>query len=351
MTATTSTLGPSRLSATWLAGGVAAIAGAAVLGTTVGAADVPTGGALLEVIDHLPLIDLDSGLTERQATIVWELRFPRVVLGLLVGGLLALAGGAYQGVFRNSLADPYLLGAAAGGGLGATLAIVAGLDGAGLADPLPLAAFAGAFGAVMLTYLLGGSGERRRSPATLLLAGVAVASLLTAIQTFVQQRESDTIREVYAWILGRLTTAGWDEVLLLVPYAAVSVTLVLIHRRVLDVLTVGDDEATSLGIPVDRARLLVVLAASLATAAAVAVSGLIGFVGIIVPHTVRLLGGASYRIILPASLLLGGAFLVVADVVARQALAPAEIPIGVVTAFFGAPFFLMLLRLRRAGSL
>ncbi len=331
-----------------LVGALALAAGAAVLGLTVGPTSISPAGALREVASHLPFSPVDSTLAPGQAAIVWEIRAPRVVLASLVGGILALAGGAYQGVFRNPLADPYLLGVAAGAGLGATLAISTGASaGRGAVETVVLAAFAGALAAVALTYALGATGERRRSPASLLLAGVAVASLLTAVQTFVQQRENELIREVYSWILGRLTTASWSDVTLLLPYAVVTAAALLVLRRPLDVLSVGDVEATTLGLRVDRVRLGVVLAASLGTAAAVSVSGLIGFVGIIVPHTVRLLGGTSYRVILPVSLLLGAAFLTVADVLARTALAPAEVPIGVVTALVGAPFFALVLRTRR----
>lgn len=332
-----------------IATGVIAVLAAVALGVAVGPSSVPGGGALLELLDRLPLVDVDSGLSSQQATIVWELRLPRVVLGLLVGAMLATAGGAYQGVFRNPLADPYLLGVAAGAGLGATLMIVQGDGTAGGSLTVPLAAFGGALAAVLLTYVVGAAGDRRRSPASLLLAGVAVAALLTAVQTFVQQREVDTIREVYAWILGRLSTAGWSEVWLLLPYVAVSSVLLLLYGRTLDVMSVGDDEAQALGMRVDRARLVVVVAASLGTAAAVAAGGLIGFVGIIVPHTIRLLGAVSYRVVLPAAMLFGGAFLVLADLLARTVLSPAEVPIGVVTAFFGAPFFIVLLRGRPLG--
>lgn len=214
-------------------------------------------------------------------------------------------------------------------------------------DPLPAAAFAGALFGVGAAYVLGRSGTRARSTATLILAGVAVASFLTAIQTYLQQRESETLQEVYSWILGQLGTAGWREVLLVLPYVAVGGLVILLHRRLLDVLSVGDDEADSLGVRSARVRLIVVAAASLVTAAAVAVSGLIGFVGIIVPHTVRLLAGSSYRLVLPLSILLGGAFVIFADTLARTLMAPAEIPIGVVTAFFGAPFFVLVLRRSR----
>jgi iron complex transport system permease protein len=339
---------PVRLRVSWIGLGFVALVTAGVLGVALGPVSINPWQTLQELLDHIPLVSIDSGLSDRQANIVWELRFPRVVLGMLVGGMLAISGASYQGVFRNPLADPYLLGAAAGAGLGVTIVIVGGYERSGsLLDPLPIAAFVGALAAVMLAYVLGAAGGSVRTPATLVLAGVAVMSFLTAIQTYIQQRNSDTIREVFMFILGQLTTAGWNEVWIVVPYFAITSALLLAHRRVLDVLAVGDHEATSLGIPVTRVRLTIVIAASLATAAAVSVSGLIAFVGIIVPHTVRLLGGTSYRVILPLSLLFGGAFLAVADLVARLALSPAEIPIGVVTAFFGAPFFVVVLRAAR----
>ncbi len=259
--------------------------------------------------------------------------------------MLATAGGAYQGVFRNPLADPYLLGVAAGAGFGATIAIVSGVgDGLGFLDPVPLAAFAGALIAVALTYTVGGSRGMLDQVTSLVLAGVAVASFFTAVQTFVQQRESETIRQVYFFVLGQLRTAGWDEVTLLAPYTLICITVIFLARRRLDALTVGDEEAGSLGLDVRRMRLITVIAASLGTAAAVAVSGLIGFVGVIVPHTIRLIFGSSYRVIIPMTIFLGGAFLVIADLVARLILQPAEIPIGVVTAFLGAPFFVVILR-------
>ena len=210
-----------------------------------------------------------------------------------------------------------------------------------------MAAFAGALLAVTLTYLVGATGGRLDPVTSLVLAGVAVASFFTAVQTFVQQRDSETIRQVYFFVLGQLRTAGWAEVGLVAPYTGVCLLVILALRRRMDALGVGDEEAGSLGLDVRRVRLVAVLAASLGTAAAVAVSGLIGFVGIIVPHTIRLLFGASYRVILPLTVLFGGAFLVAADLVARLALEPAEIPIGVVTAFLGAPFFVLVLRTAR----
>lgn len=320
-----------------LALGFAALALAGLAGIALGPARLPVGEVLTALVDRFPAVTADHSLTSRQLDILWQLRLPRVALGACVGATLSVCGAAYQGVFRNPLVDPYLLGVAAGAGLGATLAFAAG--GAAL---VPLAAFVGASGAVVLTYAIGNRlGDRANT--SLILAGVAVASFLTAAQTFVQQRSSDDLRVVYSWILGRLG-GGWNDVRLVLPYIAISAIVILLHRRLLDVLAVGDSEAQSLGVPVRRVRLLVVIAATLGTAAAVAVSGLIGFVGIIVPHTVRLLAGPSNRSTLPLSILFGAAFMVAADLAARTLLAPAELPIGVVTAFFGAPFFLSLLR-------
>ena len=338
-----------RVRRTWWAC-LALLAVAVMAGVSIGPASMPVGRVGLELLDRLPLVSVHSGLDSRQAAILWDIRLPRVVLALLVGATLSVAGGAYQGVFRNPLADPYLLGAAAGAGLGATLVLTLGAHGGwGPFDLLPAAAFVGALLAVGLTYLVGRAAGRGVSGTTsLILAGVAMASLFTSVQTYFQQRSDDTVREVYAWILGGLSTAGWSEVRLILPWTVLAAVGVLLYRRPLDVLAVGDEEATTLGLHVDRTRLVVVVAASLGTAAAVAVSGLIGFVGIIVPHAIRLVAGHSYRVILPLTLVGGGAFMVLADLVARTALSPAEVPIGVITAFVGAPFFLALLGRRGA---
>ena len=177
-----------------------------------------------------------------------------------------------------------------------------------------------------------------------------MTAFFTAWQTFVQQQNSETLQEVYSWILGNIPSTGWSDVVLILPYVAVAIVVIVALRRVVDVLNLGDDEAASLGVDVRRVRLALVVAATLGTAAAVAVTGLIGFVGIIVPHTIRLLTGVGYRALIPLSVVVGAGFLVLADVVARTALAPAEIPLGVVTAFFGAPFFALVLRTTRGGQ-
>ena len=331
----------------WTAAAAVFLLAAFLTGMLVGPVDLGVGTIARAVLSHVPLLGVRSHLSAADSAILWQLRLPRVVLAMLVGAMLSAAGATYQGTFRNPLADPYLLGVAAGAGLGATIAIVYGGGSVLGGDLLPLAAFAGGAAAVTLAYALGRSAGVSRGPAALVLAGVTVTAFLTAVQTFVQQQHSDTLQAVYTWILGRLDTAGWHDVLLLLPYAGLSGVALLLHRRLLDVLALGDDEAASLGVNVGRVRLVLVAAATLGTAGAVAVSGLIGFLGIIVPHAVRLVAGGSYRIVLPLSIVVGAGFLVFADVIARTALSPAELPIGVVTAFFGAPFFAVVLRTSR----
>ncbi len=335
------------ISVAWALGVAGFVLLAALLGLALGPVGLGTERVARELLSHVPGLGVESPLTATEDAILWELRAPRVALGLVVGALLASAGAAYQGVFRNPLADPYLLGAAAGAGLGATLVIAYDVGDPLGVDLRPVAAFAGAILGVAAAYGLGRSVGGGRSTATLILAGVTVAAFLTAVQTFLQQRNTETVQEVYAWILGQLETSGWSDVAIALPYAVVSTALLVWHRRLLDVLAVGDDEAASLGVAVARVRLVVVAAATLGTAAAVAFSGLIAFVGIIVPHAIRLLVGTSYRAVLPLSLGVGAGFLVLTDLICRTAIAPAELPIGVVTAFLGAPFFAVVLRTTR----
>ncbi|OXM73496.1 iron ABC transporter permease [Amycolatopsis thermalba] len=333
----------TRLRAPVLIAGLVVLAAVLVFAVLVGASDLGWQRVLAEI--WAQVTGGQSPLSVREAAIVWQLRVPRVLLAAIVGAALAVSGATFQGVFRNPLADPYLLGAAAGAGMAATLVVVLAPAVSGwVVGPLPLAAFAGALGGVGLSWLVGRSAGG--STSTLLLAGVAVASFLTAIQTFAQQLNTETIRQVYTWMLGGLNVSGWREVLIAVPYVAVAAVVLCLSARLLDVLALGDAEAASLGLRPGRIRLVVLAAASLATAAAVSVSGLIGFVGIVVPHVVRMLAGASYRVVIPLSLVGGAAFLVLADQLARTVM-PGELPLGVVTAFTGAPFFAWILRSSR----
>jgi len=333
----------------WACSAVGFLLVSLAVGVLAGPVDLGVGGVLESAAARLHVPGASTPLSPTEEAILWEIRVPRVVLAALVGAMLALAGATYQGVFRNPLADPYLLGVAAGAGLGATIAIAYLPEGLRGQRALPVAAFVGGAVAVMLTYAVGRSARRERDAATLVLAGVTVAAFFTAWQTFVQQQNAETLQQVYSWILGNIPNTGWSDVVLILPYVAVATVVILALRRVVDVLSLGDDEASTLGVDVRRVRLALVVAATLGTAAAVAVSGLIGFVGIIVPHAVRLLSGVGYRALLPLSVIIGAGFLVLADVIARTALSPAEIPLGVVTAFFGAPFFALVLRTTRGG--
>ncbi len=328
--------------------GFLALAAAMLAAAGIGASDMTFPSVVRELLDGIPGLSVESGLSEAERSILWQWRLPRAALGALVGASLALSGATYQGVFRNPLADPFLLGVAAGAGLGATVAIVSGLDiGWGPIHSVPIAAFLGALLAITASAAIGFGASR--SPASLLLAGVAVASFLTAFQTYIMQRNTDVLVEVYTWILGRLGTFGWGEVLVVLPYFVVCAGVILALRRHLDVLQLGDDEAAALGVKVATVRVVLVVAASLMAAAAVAVSGLIGFVGIIVPHFIRLAVGTGYRTVLPLSAIGGAVFVVLADIGARNLAGGAEMPIGVVTAFFGAPFFAVVMWTKRSS--
>lgn len=292
------------------------------------------------------LLGLPNGLQDEDRTLLLQLRLPRVVLGALVGAALATSGAVYQSVFRNPLADPYLLGAASGAGLGATIAITNG--GGNLHALLPIFAFLGGVLAVAATFLV--AGRLFADPSTLLLAGIAVGSFATAFQTYLQQRNSAALRPVYSWILGELTVANWDVVKWAGFYIFIALFVLIRISKVLDALMLSDEEAYSLGVSPQKIRLIAVAAATLATATAVSASGLIGFVGIVVPHLVRGLTKRATNRSLLSIAFVGAAFLVIADLGARTLLSPAELPIGVITAFVGAPFFLFVLRSRNRGS-
>lgn len=338
-----SVVGTRRVALVAIAGALGLVT-AIILGLAVGPTAISWTAIVHDVASYVGIGHHHLGTLD--ATVVWQLRAPRLVLGLLVGAMLGVAGGSYQGVFRNPLADPYLLGVASGAGLGATIAIVSLNAGGNTPTWTPMLAFAGALVAVAMTWFIGGRG----TAATLVLTGVAVSSLLTSAQTFVQQSSHGSIARVYVWLLGSLGGASWHGVLTALPYVAFCVVICVAAGGSLDVMSVGDDESLTLGLPVHRVRLVVVIAASLGTAAAVSVAGLIGFVGIVVPHIVRLLVGTSYRRIVPLAALYGAVFLVGADTIARTVLSPSELPLGVVTALLGSPVFVYLLRRQRASS-
>ncbi|MFC3849289.1 FecCD family ABC transporter permease [Corynebacterium hansenii] len=323
--------------------------GAALLSAFTGAVKLPPADVVRELVGI-------GALSARDHAILWDIRLPRVAMGIVVGATLAIAGAAYQAVFRNPLADPYLLGVSSGAGLGVTLAVVAGgaVGFGGGGAGVVAAAFAGGVIAVSATYMVSRGVGHGASATVVVLAGVAVAAFANAAQTFIQQRNIETIQRVYSWMLGNLGVTRWGSVALVLVPAAVCWLVLLGAARVLDVMTVGDLEARTLGVDPATARLLLVAVATLGTAAVVSVSGLIGFVGIIVPHALRLVVGPGHRLLLPLTLIWGAIFLLLADTFARTVLAPAELPVGVVAAAVGAPFFLFILRrfskMGRAGA-
>ena len=285
---------------------------------------------------HVPLSDLAT------SDVVRSLRLPRALLAFLVGGSLALAGAGLQALVRNPLADPSLLGLSGGAGLGAVLAIALHVS-----SPwaLPLAAFAGALGAMALVYRLGLVGGAELDPRVLILAGVAVGAFTAAVTTaLVSLSDAAELRNAFLWLWGGLSGASWDSVLLLCVYAPLPIAVLLAAARPLDLLALGEEPARHLGADVESVKRRVYVAASLLTAAAVAVSGVIGFVGLVIPHAMRLLWGHRHRPLLPAAFLGGGALLLLSDTVARVAVAPRELQVGIVTALIGVPVFVLLLR-------
>ncbi|HSV86270.1 MAG TPA: iron ABC transporter permease [Levilinea sp.] len=277
-------------------------------------------------------------------TILFELRLPRTLLIALVGAALSGSGAAYQGLFRNPLADPYLIGVASGGGLGAVMAMSLRwpYTATGLMV-VPVSAFAGALLTVLVVYQVARIG--RAIPVTnLILAGVAVSSFATALSSFWMINSTGEVRRALVWLLGGSTLSGWQPVLALLPYVVTGLGALLTLGHALNVLQFGDDQAKQLGLPTEQVRRLVIAAATLTTAAAVSFAGIIGFIGLIVPHIVRLVWSGDYRRLLPLAMLNGAALLLGADILARVIMAPQEIPVGIITALAGGPFFLWVLR-------
>ena len=322
--------------------GVAAVAAAAA---GVGAVALPPLEVMKIVASRLPFVETAGAWPASWETIVWQVRLPRIALAALVGAALSMSGAAYQGLFRNPLADPYLIGVSAGAGLGAVIVLVAGV---GSPATLPVAAYVGGLAAVAIAYLAARRAEDVPMT-TLILAGVAISALAGAVTAFLMVRSDPDLRPALSWLLGGFASAQWSHAALMVPYLLPCAALILAHSRILNLMQLDEEHASQLGVDMGRTKLLLIAASSLATAAAVAFSGLIGFVGLIAPHAVRMIWGVDYRALLPVAMLAGAGFLILADAAARTVVGPAELPVGILTAFCGAPFFLYLLRRRRAG--
>ncbi len=281
-----------------------------------------------------------------KSDIFWKIRLPRIVLSALIGLLLSLSGVILQGVLRNPLADPYILGISAGGAVGAAVSIALGVSFTILGmSTVPAAAFFFSLAAVYFVYKLSQVGGKT-SPETLVLSGVALSSLCAAILSLIIILTGN-LQTIYFWLLGSLAAASWENVITVLPYALVGTITAYFYSKELNALLLGEEMAQTLGIQVEKTRFFLIIMASLMTAAAVAVSGLIGFVGLIVPHWIRLLIGPNHRLLIPLTGISGMLLMVIADTIARTVLSPTEIPIGIIMALLGAPFFLYLLRKRR----
>ncbi len=315
-----------------------------ILSVAVGPIYIPPGTVISLLIEKLGGLIPRADPTGVFTTILFEIRLPHALLISLTGAALAGSGAGYQGLFRNPLADPYLIGVASGAGLGAVIAMSIHwpADLLGL-YVVPAAAFAGALVTVMIVYGLARIG-RSLPTTTLILAGVAISSFATSLTSFLMLRSNDELRRATGWLLGGSLMSGWQPVLAVLPYVLLGLLVLLASGHALNVLQFGEEQASQMGLPAERVKFWLIVAASLTTAAAVAFSGIIGFIGLIVPHVVRLLWGADYRRLLPLSIISGGTALLAADLLSRVVLAPQILPVGIVTALAGAPFFLWILR-------
>jgi len=318
------------------------------LATTVGSVEIPFLTTSSILLSKLPLIDIAPTWPSTTGTIILEIRLPRVILAGLVGAALAIAGATYQGLFRNPLADPYLIGVAQGAALGAVIGFLLPTNWQGMGfGIIPLLAFTGALFSVAVVYSLARVGKTL-PVTTLILAGVALGALLGSIVSYLIISSGEKMHGIIFWLMGSFSLSQWSEVKVVLPYVVVGVAIILLYARPLNIMQLDEEQAQQLGINVERLKLVLLAAATLITAAAVSFVGTIGFVGIITPHAVRLIWGADHRFLLPLSALTGAIFLILADLIARTAMAPTEIPIGVITAICGAPFFLYLLRRRKS---
>lgn len=285
-----------------------------------------------------------SDILQTHQTIIWSIRLPRVLLGVLVGSSLSIAGATFQGMFKNPMADPFVIGISSGAALGATIAIIlrASISFLGISS-ISLFAFIGALVTVFIVYNI--SRIKDKVPvSTLLLAGIAIGQFLTAIMSLLMVVYSNDMAKIIYWTMGSLAGKGWEPLVRISLPVLGSMLLINFFARDLNIMLTGEDAAKSLGINVEKTKMYILILATFMVSMVVSVSGIIGFVGLIIPHIVRIIIGPDHRVLLPASALTGGVFMVFADTIARTIISPVEIPVGIITALFGGPFFLYLLR-------
>lgn len=330
---------------------VAALVGAFLLGVAIGAVWVSPLTTLRLLAWKFGLTGRPQDVARSAEVIVFQLRLPRVLLAAIVGAALAASGAVFQGLFRNPLADPAIIGVSSGAALAAILVIVTIGAGSLGALALPLAAFAGAMATALVVYRLARIGPTVHV-ATLLLAGIAIAAVISSLISLVMSFSGEDIRDIYAWLLGGLVAQGWRSIAIVLPVVAVGVAGAALVAHELNLVALGEERAAQLGVEVGRLKRRAIAVGALLAAGAVSVAGVIGFVGLMTPHLLRLVIGADHRRLVPACMLGGATLLILADLVARTVIAPSELPVGVVTALLGGPFFLFLLRRegRNAGA-
>lgn len=302
---------------------------------------------------HIPLnkiFDIFFGNESSELTykiVIKDIRLPRIILSFMVGSGLAVAGTIFQGIIRNPMVDPYIVGISAGAGTGVTIAMVFSL---GFKfyyiSSIPLMAFTGAIFTVYIVYRLARVGNSFPIT-TFLLAGIAVNFFLNAIMSFLMVLESDNLHKVIYWLMGSLAVSSWNEITIILPYYMFGLIPIVYFLKDLNIILLGEENALYLGVDVERVKIILITSATLITAAVVSVSGVIGFIGLIIPHIARMLIGPDHRRLLPVAWFLGGLFLMISDDIARSVLQPLEIPVGIITAFAGAPYFIYLLRKKK----
>jgi iron complex transport system permease protein len=317
------------------------------MASAIGSASIKVLDVYRVILSKMPIINKYvnvENITDAQFAIIWNVRLPRVILGMMVGASLSVAGVSFQGLLKNPMADPYILGVSSGAALGATIAIISKFEYVKFGfSSITLSAFIGAIVAVFIVYNIGKI-NNKLSTNTLLLAGVAVGQFFTAIMSFLMVVNSNDMSRIIYWTMGSLSGKGWDPVKTLSIPIVLTIVILIYYSKELNILLTGDETAKSMGVNVERTKQIILVLGTLLTSLVVSVSGIIGFVGLIIPHITRIIFGPDHRILLPSSAMVGAIFMIATDTISRTLISPVEIPVGIITAMFGGPFFIYLLR-------
>lgn len=338
----------------WIAASILSllcVAAVILICTFFGAADITIKDTLIVLTNKITgLLGAEADSLGAKNTIIWDLRFPRSLLAFLVGGALALCGGVYQAIFKNPMADPFVLGISSGAAFGATIGIILAIPASFMGlNTISFFAFGGAILAIFFVYNIARVGKQANTT-SLLLCGIAVNQLLTAVISFAMLLSANQMKKIYFWTLGSFSSKGWDHVFNVLPYIIIGLIVIFLFAKELDIIVLGDETAIRFGIDVEKNKRILFVVTSLVMASCVSVSGIIGFVGLVSPHIVRLIFGPAHKKLLPLSFLLGGIVLCICDTISRSIIA-SEIPVGIVTAIIGAPFFIYLLRAKNTELL